>query len=343
MNIIKYVLERKWILEGILIFLLFYISLLDDGSNLNKSHNIKHSFFLLGLVYAIAQIYRFLVFPGFFNSGRPILHFAIIALLILSFTVGSYYLDVVSGRVGWYDEFSEHHKALFFFYLLAYSFGIGITFLILVAARYYRQQKLEHERELKLKNMELSLIRNQFRPHFLFNTLNNLYGVSLHEPARVSELILKLSTVMRYQLNSVNKDRVKVEEVLDFTRAYVAVETERVSPRCTVKLEINVLNKELLEAEVLPMLYFNLIENAFKFGGASRHSSFVHISITLDKAFLELYAENTNPEDKSKIASNGTGIKSTTEMLELEYKNRYAFEINDNKDVYSVFLKIDLS
>jgi len=339
-DIIKRILERRWVQEILIITLLLYLSILDDGYDVVYDHSIQDGFFLMFFVYLNAQIYRFYIFPKFLGSNNWKKHVFASLLLILTSSSLSFYIDLLSNQLGWYDDFTDQHLRLFVFYMLMHLICLMIVFLILIAIEFYKQKKREHAYEQQLQQMELSLLRNQLKPHFLFNTLNNLYGISLEQPERIPDMIMKLSKIMRYQLESIQQEWVTVEQTLDFFKAYVAVETERVAQRCHVSFDIQVKDATKLEKKISPMILFSFVDNAFKHGTADISQSFIHLFIQLNSDGLCLSVKNSISKNAAPIPSTGTGLENAKNLLTLLYPKQHRLQITKENETFQVVCEI---
>jgi LytS/YehU family sensor histidine kinase len=190
---------------------------------------------------------------------------------------------------------------------------------------------------------ELSLLKGQVNPHFLFNTLNNLYSMSLHDSKKTPEMILKLSQLLSYMLYECKDEMVSLEQEITFIKNYIALEAIRVEDIAKVHFEINGTNPGF---KIPPLLFIPLIENAFKHGISSEveHSD-IRIKIHIYENKVELNTEN--PLDKTRIDDDnkhkGLGLENVNKRLELIYPNKYKLEVKKNGQCFKTRLVLKMS
>jgi hypothetical protein len=223
------------------------------------------------------------------------------------------------------------------------TMGISIFLVYLVGLGFYYAHKNILERNLLFKSElierdeEIRHLKAQLNPHFLFNALNNLYGMALTEPAETPDKILELSDLLRYQIESSKKEYVLVGDEIDFIRKYLNYEKNR-NPRLKIDFETSIFSNQ---AHISPMLFMPFIENAIKYS-AHTDAPFCFLSINTDKKTLDFKLRNNFTEDREKLAGTNTGIANTKQRLELTYKNKHSLHINDKNEIYTVELQIKL-
>ncbi len=192
---------------------------------------------------------------------------------------------------------------------------------------------------LKRENMEIELkaLKAQLNPHFLFNTLNNIYAINQIDAEKGSEMILELSEVMRYHLQSSKLRSIKLADEIQLIESYVELEMLRLPESCKVELQIGEIKPE---ASIAPLLILPFVENAFKHGTHSQLSSFVKISIRTEEQLL-IHIQNSVFPNK-RVVRNQLGHENTLRRLELIYPDQHELEINAGSEVYEVKLAISL-
>ncbi len=139
--------------------------------------------------------------------------------------------------------------------------------------------------------MELQLLKSQLNPHFYFNTLNNLYGLSMISPVKAPDAILKLSDIMEYVIYDCKSEKVPLAKELKFIRSYIDLEKLRYDTEDTIQLVIGVDSENY---EISPLLLIQFIENAFKHGMEdAKMGSFLHIDINMKDGWLHYNSENS--------------------------------------------------
>lgn len=202
-----------------------------------------------------------------------------------------------------------------------------------------RLKKIERE---KVKT-QLSVLRNQINPHFLFNNLNSIYATVLDVSPKAAEMIEKLSEMMRYTMIDSAKDLVKLREEVIYVQNFIDLQKLRLDSTVKVK-ETYDEHVVITEHLIAPMLLIPFIENAFKHGVNPDAASEISISMLLEKDTFYLHVENLKvAKSNGTMLSGGVGLANTQQRLELIYTNNYELRVDDNEERYAVFLKIELA
>ena len=199
----------------------------------------------------------------------------------------------------------------------------------------------QYETELKLRESELKLLRAQIHPHFLFNTLNNLYGLTLEKSDLAPELVLKLSDLMDYMLYKCNKPKVKLANELEHLKNYIEIERIRYGDKLKLDFKINGEPEEL---GIAPMLLLAFFENAFKHGvSKSLEKPFVAIRLDIKEPTLELNIRNSCDPRSSKQEdyTHGIGLKNVKKRLELIYPE-HNLQIENKANTFEIDLILNL-
>ena len=183
-------------------------------------------------------------------------------------------------------------------------------------------------------------MQTQLNPHFLFNTLNNLYGLVIKKDDIAPSLILKLSEIMRYTLYDINVETISIEKEILFIENYFEMEKMRYPKHYDINLVIKNSSDNL---KIPPLLFFTFIENAFKYGLKSE-GPMLNVFIEVEEFNVSFLAENDTQFKKydKKLDSGGIGIKNIKKRLNLLYSNNYTLDIKDNEQSFLVNLKIAL-
>jgi two-component system LytT family sensor kinase len=188
---------------------------------------------------------------------------------------------------------------------------------------------------------ELSYLKSQTNPHFLFNTLNNIYGLSKKNPSLSSDAILKLSKVLRFMIYGTQKALISIDEEMDLIRNYIEIETLRYSN----KLDLTYTYKnDCVGSSITPLILLPFVENAFKHGVAeSTTNAFIVINCNIDpQNELRFSVSNSKEVDSNNNDSDGIGLKNVKRQLSLLYK-KYSLDIIENEHTYEIKLWISLN
>lgn len=222
--------------------------------------------------------------------------------------------------------------------------SMGFVSGMAVSLKLFRSQLASKEREKNLLKekleTELKFLRNQTNPHFLFNTLNNIYALARKKSDDTPEVVMKLSKLLRFMLYESKKDLVSMAEEVKMVDDYLELEKIRYNERLTI-----IFQKEIdSEAQpVAPLLLLPFIENAFKHGvSETRFDSFVHIHIRLQKGMLVFSIENNKDDNGTKTINDNIGLSNVRRQLELMYKD-YNLQVLNEPALFKVHLTINLN
>lgn len=337
-------LENKWVREILLFLVLFIIAIINDREDIVSPHELKDSIFVFIVLYVHLQVQRFLVLP-YLLSKKYWVYGVVALVVILVFSFVAYLLDSWLVGVGWYDEFPGNHGLLFVYYLLSFLLSVAALLLVFFIIAFYKQEKRALDQRLALQDMELKLLRTQLEPHFLFNSLNNLYGISLEKPEQVPDRIMQISQILRYHLEQSKKRYIALEEDLEFLSYFIANETDRLGDRCKVLFKNNIDSSLYLsDYRIAPMILMGFVENTFKHVGLSKDSTqgFIAIEIGLNKGVLLLKTKNSIKRSKQHVESTKIGLNASIQILNLLYEGDYTLEIKETDTYYESSVSICL-
>lgn len=225
------------------------------------------------------------------------------------------------------------------------SIYLTVSTLIELSKSWFNRKEKEVEiaklREEKTKS-ELKVLQAQINPHFLFNSLNTIYGEALKKTEKAPDMILKLSDILRYVVDNMNKNEVQLNQEVEYIKKFIDLQKERLSNPNRV---IYSVNGTLEGLEIQPLLLITFIENAFKYGSVNGLNERIKISISVEVKCLEMIVENAVNEIEmiENSGSSGTGLLNTKKRLEFSYPGKHNLEINKDGSMFKATLKLDLS
>jgi len=207
----------------------------------------------------------------------------------------------------------------------------------------WRQQVKESLILRQQKEMEITQLTARLSPHFLFNTLNNLYGLSINEHQRVPDLLLRLSGLLRYHVYSTNQPFVLLNNELTYLQDFIALEQIRMKDRLTLNLELTNTHAQL---KIAPLLLMSFVENAFKHAKQSLEDAIgIEIKLSTTPEYIYLKVCNTCADEmvtlKGIEGQSGFGLRSTILRLDLLYPNAYNLTYGEVNKRYEVNLKLE--
>ncbi|MCK8495255.1 histidine kinase [Spirosoma sp. RP8] len=261
------------------------------------------------------------------------------AVVIASATLFSIFS--AAGIYGWIFV-SHYHSENFFvtiplFTALFMTLGAGAKI-----ARAVIKQQITEANLLRLhKESELNLLTSQLSPHFLFNTLNNIYGLAIQGDQQVPNYLVKLSTLLRYSVYVSNERLVPLGQEVDYLLNYIDFESIRIGKKLQLAVSVDPVNKAL---PVAPMLLVPFIENAFKHSkNATGQSVRIDIQLTSSDSSIDLFVRNSHKHasrNDEPDRSGGMGLQNARKRLALLYPDKYNLTLEDDNDYFTARLRI---
>lgn len=204
-------------------------------------------------------------------------------------------------------------------------------------------QQARLEAELRLREAELSRLKTQMHPHFLFNTLNNLYGLTLEGSRAAPDVVLHISDMLDYILYRCDRPFVPLPGEVEHLRTYLQLERLRYDDRVEITLNVE---DPLSEACVAPLLLVPFVENSFKHGASrTAEASWVRVELSTADDYLRFTVENSKPSESRSPeygGERGIGLDNVRRRLSLLYPREHDLEIRDEPDRYSICLRLPL-
>ena len=227
------------------------------------------------------------------------------------------------------------------------TFYILLSTLLVLSKSWFAQKETEVQlarlEENNTQN-ELKALRAQINPHFLFNSLNTIYGEALKKSDKTPGMILELSDILRYVVNHMDQDTVPLTEEIGYLEKFISIQKQRVSNPERIHFSVEGSTDNI---EIPPLLLITFIENCFKHGSVSGANDETQIKITVDEYKLHLHTLNSLNtieviEDGINKAS-GTGIENALRRLNYLYPNRYDIDARSNEHQYLLDLNLKFS
>jgi two-component system, LytTR family, sensor kinase len=268
-----------------------------------------------------------------------------IGLGIVAFSVSIAFYRVVLGYI--YMPIFKPERVLNLFYgpgiyLTTFDLFITLAAALTIKLIEMQAQSREVERQLQQEKMqsELNFLRAQTNPHFLFNTLNNLYGLARKKSDMAPAAIMMLSKIMRFMLYDCRVPRIPVTAEAQVVKDYIELEKLRYDDRLTIIYEENIDDTNL---SVAPLLLLPLVENSFKHGPrSSTDAAVINVKINLKAGELTYFVENTADEPHSTPPTERIGLQNVRRQLDLIYPDHYKFDYGWSDGWYRVMLKVQL-
>ena len=309
--------------------------------------------FVQYLMYCMQPLMLMIVFyanylylaPKFFVAGKHRYDLLINLVMITTFGIAlHYWTDYANDLYGVHVRFDDAISDVTNILRDCLNFAIfagGSTALALARKWFTADQKLQESETARAK-AELYNLRSQINPHFLLNTLNNIYALTAIDQERAQDAIQQLSKMLRHMLYDNQESSVALSDELQFLENYISLMKIRLSANVDVTFTHNV---EVPGVRIAPLIFISLVENAFKHGVSPTEQSFVHIEINATDHDINCRIENSNhPKSNQDRSGHGIGLNQVQRRLDLAYPNHYKWVKGTNEDgtIYTSAIHIDL-
>lgn len=216
------------------------------------------------------------------------------------------------------------------------SICAGAATSVLMAQRWSKAEEEKREAETAMTKAELINLRQQVNPHFLLNTMNNIYALTAFDTEKAQKAIIDLSKMLRHILYDYQQPYVSLKEEVEFLNNYIELMMIRLPDNVDIKRECNLT--EPCNIQVAPMIFISLLENAFKHGISPSHKNFIHILLDANDERIVFAIENSHhPKTKEERSGHGIGLKQVERRLELAYPGKYQWKkkYDSKMNIYS--------
>lgn len=326
-------LKKRWVYHSLVwIFFYTFLAVIDFVNPTNTDSFIscvEQLFNVLSPFPLILVTYLGLFAKARLFDERQYLLY-LIAFVVIVVIGASFYKALNLFGIGTELPLTQNLSNFSFFQLIT----VGVQYFKRGIVNQYQIQELR----AKTVETELNALKAQINPHFLFNTLNNIYGMNQLDSEKGSEMIMELSDVMRYHLEFSKVGKVKLEDELQLLTSYIKLERLRLRETCDVKVEFENVDKGLM---IPPLLFITFVENAFKHGTHPTQQCFVHLKLRTTTDMLYFTVKNSVIADK-KVVKTNIGLQNTKRRLTLLFSDRHQLNIAKNEREHLVELSIKL-
>ncbi len=321
----------------------FFFAFFSVGSK-NENFIFWFSTFLSAIAIASSYVFVYHLIPDFLIAKKQ-KQFVLYSFYAGVFIVCAVLMTMVFGFVFFYNlEFKQMPA-------LTKNSGVILVCVLLIIALSSAFKILKHnyksldekktlenkflQTQLQLKEQELKFLKMQIHPHFLFNTLNTLYGFALKKSEKAPEMILKLSNLLDYILYQVDKPLVFLQDEINHIEDYISLEKLRFQEGVQITFNQDLIDEKI---EISPMLLLPFVENAFKHGTQIDGVVTVNISLKVDENELRFLIENSTT--KKAHSKNGIGLENIKKRLEMLYPNQHTLDILEEEKLFKINLII---
>lgn len=298
------------------------------------------------LLCAVFYVNYLWLVPKYFIGGSKKMYILVNIACILLFAICTDWLMHLTHALemagGWRPPYPRKpvEDIVFSFFkllrnVLPFVLSAALATLLRLALKWQVAEQARKEMEIQKTEAELNNLRNQINPHFLLNTLNNIYALISFDKDKAQKAVLSLSALLRQMLYGTRNNSVSLKDETDFIRNYVDLMRIRLSKDVKIIFNINIPDDR--EVRMAPLIFISLVENAFKHGVSTTRPSFININISSDGNRIECEISNSNyPKSDADKSGHGIGLKQVAKRLDLAYAGKYVWErgTDDKKEVY---------
>lgn len=310
-------------------FCLIFITPEKEGVTLSMKAMTGLRIIMLGL---FPVYFHFFVLEKFFYRKKYVVY----AALFISTMILYIYLFTLFSPFVFNEKIDYYSSAAFVFFIVLIATSLKVV------KRSINERFLLQEIKAKQVQTELELLKTQINPHFLFNTLNNLYGMARKQEKTTADGIARLSHLMRYMIHDSKVDRISLNKEIDQIKRLIELQKLRFSKEDKIDIDFKIegRTKSVL---IPPMLMIPFVENAFKHGISLKAPSFIHIQLKVEQEMLQLSIRNSCHDipSRKKEFNSGIGLQNVKRRLELLYPNSHKLSTQKTGDVYEVKLVLE--
>jgi two-component system LytT family sensor kinase len=334
-------------IRQVLLHLITWIAVIGLFMYIVTNGQIVHATIVIFVYFGLINISVFyfnylLILPAFLDRRKYLwcaltMIFLVLVSGFVKCGLAYYFYDIVLVRgqtkhiMGFWDYYSSAAFVSCFF--------IFLSTVLKFMTDWFLNEKIKSNLENEKLISELAFLKSQINPHFLFNSLNNIYSLAYQKSDKTPEAILKLSEIMRYMLYESNENKVALSDEIRYLENYIELQKLRFKNAAYIKFEIN---GDIQNQTITPLVLISFVENAFKHGVATDKENPIRIvlNVASDKLFFQVINKKNN---QNKDDTGGIGLQNVKRRLDLLYRAQYRFHIEDNQDLYNCELYLNLS
>jgi two-component system, LytTR family, sensor kinase len=293
--------------------------------------------------FSYAYITIFLLIPEFLLNKKT--GWFVVLFLLVGVAFSAFKL-IVSDQIFYYSISPENidEKGIFSLRFIVVNtkdmtFIVALFCIVKYIKDYLYAEEIRKLLTIQTKEAQRKLFQTQFDPHFLFNTINNLYAISLLNPVKTIDIISRIKIVLNYIIDEIQKEYVELEGEIELVKNYIQLEKLRYGTRLKVDFQVE---GDLRSHKIPPMILFFLIENSFRHGcSLDAGKPWLNIEIKLDTGKIKLLVENSKPLNPTAKKGSEKQLKQLRKRLNLMYSpGGYDLKINDNDNTYKVVIEL---
>ncbi|MFZ1678111.1 MAG: histidine kinase [Saprospiraceae bacterium] len=335
------ILQKPWFLHVLFWIMVFGMMLMAGSTNSGSLMEITRK--LINLTFYILVVFVNLgyLIPRFMSQKNFMTYCLLLLAMVAVFTpIMVLLLYITTAEVEPREYLIMNQQWIF---LLVFMIAGGST-VIKIISDWQRHQRDRKDLETQRMQSEIKFLKSQINPHFLFNTLNSLYALTLKKSDKAPEIVIKLSEMMRYMLYECNERRVPLQKEVNYIENYLAMEKLRQSGHADIQFKVEGM---ISDQTIAPLIFIPFLENSFKHGINHQISDgYVHVVMKVLDEKLLLRILNSKPNQAViplEKQNGGIGLANVRRRLSLLYPNQYKLDIEESEKEHIVELSLDLS
>lgn len=319
------------------------LSLIGDRNYEFSLEKYQSQFFWSTLFFTVFITYLVLYILNRFFTTKQYLKLSIGFLIVCTIYISFRYLLEEVVFLHWFGYHNYSEESRYFPYYITdniynvITFSFNAVFLKMIED-FFANEKEKTALLTEKLNAENAFLKNQLNPHFLFNTLNNIYSLALNQSPKTPEAVMKLSELMRYMLYESNLEKVSLETELTYLKNFIELQKIRYSGQTYVDFEVI---GDVSSQQIAPLMLIPFVENAFKHGNVQDANHPLSIQLLVNQNNLNFIVKN-QLANQNKDKYGGIGLENIKKRLNLIYPKNYHLEIQNDADSYSSELNLIL-
>ncbi len=332
---------RKWIAHALFWVFLLAILIVSDFQEAGWPRILYNKFTDVAFYALLIYVNLLYLIPNYLTKKKFWIYVGLLLLAVVILTPIKIAIQVMlfSDAPSFQIYFIKNQS---YYFLSMFLIG-GSSTLYSIISDWFIHQSEKMELETQTMQSELNFLRSQVNPHFLFNTLNNLYALTLKKSDDAPQIVLKLSEMMRYMLYECNERKVPLSKEIAYLKNYL--DLERLRQHDMININFNIRG-EIRDQKIAPLLFIPFLENSFKHGLNNQlHHGYVDIDINVEEERLQFHIVNSKAPSQPKQnhrRSGGIGLVNVQRRLNLIYPDQYQLKIQNQPNTYSVNLELTL-
>ncbi len=333
--------QKPWVLHVLFWILVFAMMLMAGPGNSTSFLEIVRKIINLAFYILVVYINLGYLIPRFLSQKSFMTYCLLLLAMVAVFTPIKVLLLYIT-----YEEVDPREFLIMnqqYIFLLLFMIAGGST-VIKIISDWQRHQRDRKDLETQRMQSEIKFLKSQINPHFLFNTLNSLYALTLKKSDKAPEIVIKLSEMMRYMLYECNERRVPLQKEVNYIENYLALEKIRQSGQADIQFKVE---GQIADQTIAPLMFIPFLENSFKHGlNHQIGDGYVHVIMKVlgEKLLIRILNSKPNHSTLPIVKQNGgIGLANVRRRLSLLYPNQYKLDIEESDTAHIVELSLDLS